>query len=46
MSKTGVLLTDSYVTAAIAVTFLPQRLTCGVENLNQRVIVHVDIGKH
>lgn len=46
MSKTGVLLTDSYVTAPIAVTCLPQRLTCGVESLNQRVIVHVDIGKH
>ena len=44
MSKTGVRLTDSY--AAIAVTCLPQRLTCGVESLNQRVIVHVDIGKH
>ena len=42
MSKTGVLLTDSYVTAPIAVTCLPQRLTCGVESLNQRVIVHVE----
>lgn len=46
MSKTGVRLTDSYVTAAIAVTCLPQRLTCGVESLNHRVIVHVDKGKH